>query len=59
MSARNFVGWYNGFPKDRNFKIDLNSKDAVILGQGNVAIDIARILLSPIDKLKVNIVFHN
>lgn len=53
ISAKNFVGWYNGAPTDKNLNIDLSSEDAVILGQGNVAIDVARILLSPIDKLKV------
>lgn len=53
ISAKNFVGWYNGVPGDINLNIDLNTEDAVILGQGNVAIDVARILLSPIDKLKV------
>lgn len=32
---------------------DLNCETAVILGQGNVALDVARILLSPVDMLKV------
>lgn len=32
---------------------DLSCETAVILGQGNVALDVARILLSPIDILKV------
>lgn len=54
ISGRNFVGWYNGLPSDRDLKINLDIEEAVIIGQGNVAIDIARILLSPIDKLKVN-----
>lgn len=31
----------------------LNCETAVILGQGNVALDVARILLSPVDVLKV------
>ncbi|XP_034182084.1 NADPH:adrenodoxin oxidoreductase, mitochondrial isoform X1 [Osmia lignaria lignaria] len=52
ISGRRFVGWYNGLPRDSNLNINLNVEEAVILGQGNVAIDIARILLSPIDKLK-------
>ncbi|KAL7287110.1 hypothetical protein TKK_0018728 [Trichogramma kaykai] len=52
IAARNFVGWYNGIPCDKNLKIDLSGEDAVILGQGNVAIDIARILLSSVDRLK-------
>ncbi|XP_058803423.1 NADPH:adrenodoxin oxidoreductase, mitochondrial isoform X7 [Phymastichus coffea] len=52
ISAKSFVGWYNGNPKEKDLDINLNTEDAVILGQGNVAIDVARILLSPIDKLK-------
>lgn len=53
ISARNFVGWYNGVPEDKDLKINLDVEEAVIIGQGNVAIDVARILLTPIDKLKV------
>lgn len=52
ISGRRFVGWYNGLPVDRDLKIDLSVDEAVICGQGNVAMDIARILLTPIDKLK-------
>ena len=45
MSARNFVNWYNGHPLYANNKIDLSrTKRVVIVGQGNVAIDCARIL---------------
>lgn len=32
---------------------DLDTDTAVILGQGNVAVDVARILLTPVDELKV------
>lgn len=53
LSAKKFVGWYNGVPGDENLNINLNTENVVILGQGNVGIDVARILLSPIDKLKV------
>ncbi|XP_069808548.1 NADPH:adrenodoxin oxidoreductase, mitochondrial isoform X2 [Dendropsophus ebraccatus] len=51
-SARDFVGWYNGLPYNRYLSPDLNSETAVILGQGNVALDIARMLLSPCELLK-------
>jgi adrenodoxin-NADP+ reductase len=52
LAARDFVGWYNGLPSHRHLKPDLESGDcAVIIGQGNVALDIARVLLSPIDTL--------
>ncbi|XP_074100103.1 NADPH:adrenodoxin oxidoreductase, mitochondrial isoform X3 [Cotesia typhae] len=52
ISGRNFVGWYNGVPSDKDLKINLNVEEAVIIGQGNVALDIARILLTSIDDLK-------
>lgn len=51
-SARDFVGWYNGLPDNRHLSPDFSSETAVILGHGNVALDIARILLSPLDLLK-------
>ncbi|XP_047992423.1 NADPH:adrenodoxin oxidoreductase, mitochondrial [Leguminivora glycinivorella] len=52
IAARNFVGWYNGLPSDKDLQVDLSNDTAAVLGQGNVALDVARILLSPIDKLK-------
>ncbi|XP_073540162.1 NADPH:adrenodoxin oxidoreductase, mitochondrial [Phyllobates terribilis] len=51
-SARDFVGWYNGLPDNRYLSPDLSSETAVILGQGNVALDIGRMLLSPLELLK-------
>ncbi|EGF78333.1 hypothetical protein BATDEDRAFT_26930 [Batrachochytrium dendrobatidis JAM81] len=52
FTSQEFVGWYNGHPKHANLKVDLSSTDtAIVVGQGNVALDVARILLSPIDKL--------
>ncbi|XP_053904340.1 NADPH:adrenodoxin oxidoreductase, mitochondrial isoform X1 [Malaclemys terrapin pileata] len=51
-SARAFVGWYNGLPENRDLKPDLSSETAVVLGQGNVALDVARVLLSPLDILR-------
>lgn len=47
ISARNFVGWYNGLPEDRDLDINLDCDTACIIGQGNVALDCARILLKP------------
>lgn len=47
ISARNFVGWYNGLPEDKDLDINLDCETACIIGQGNVAIDCARILLKP------------
>ena len=53
FSARAFVGWYNGLPQFQNLEPDLLSGEhAVVVGQGNVALDVARILLAPLDHLK-------
>ncbi|KAI9040800.1 NADPH-adrenodoxin reductase [Aspergillus affinis] len=52
-SAREFVGWYNGLPEHRDLAPDLTAgENAVIVGQGNVALDVARILLSDVDALR-------
>ncbi|NXP44224.1 ADRO protein, partial [Heliornis fulica] len=50
--ARAFVGWYNGRPEDRALKPDLSCETALIVGHGNVALDIARLLLSPLSLLR-------
>jgi ferredoxin--NADP+ reductase len=39
-----FVGWYNGHPQFANLAPDLSGKSAVVIGMGNVALDVARIL---------------
>lgn len=53
FSAREFVGWYNGLPQFQDLAPNLETGDqAVIIGQGNVALDVARILLTPVDKLR-------
>ncbi|KAJ4389885.1 NADPH-adrenodoxin reductase [Gnomoniopsis smithogilvyi] len=51
-SAREFVGWYNGLPEFANLQPDLSHEQAVIIGQGNVALDVTRILLEDVDKLR-------
>ncbi|XP_072312108.1 NADPH:adrenodoxin oxidoreductase, mitochondrial [Eucyclogobius newberryi] len=51
-SAKDFVGWYNGLPSCTQLSPDLNCDTAVILGQGNVALDVARVLLAPVQMLK-------
>uniref|UniRef100_F6RGD5 NADPH:adrenodoxin oxidoreductase, mitochondrial n=1 Tax=Monodelphis domestica TaxID=13616 RepID=F6RGD5_MONDO len=52
LSARAFVGWYNGLPENHKLTPNLNCDTALILGQGNVALDVARILLTPIELLE-------
>ncbi|MCP5396445.1 MAG: FAD-dependent oxidoreductase [Sphingomonadaceae bacterium] len=39
-----FVGWYNGHPEFAKLDPDLTGKHAVVIGMGNVALDVARIL---------------
>ncbi|KAJ0393728.1 hypothetical protein P43SY_004929 [Pythium insidiosum] len=51
-SARAFVNWYNGHPAFRDLNPNLAVDTAVIFGQGNVAIDCARILTKSVDELK-------
>jgi len=50
-SATDFVGWYNGHPDFANRVFDLSGTRAVIVGNGNVALDVARILLRDVDDL--------
>ena len=55
LSARQFVGWYNGLPQDKHFPVNLDVEEVAVLGHGNVALDVARILLTPVDRLKVGL----
>lgn len=43
-AATEFVGWYNGHPDYTGFQFDLTQETAVVVGIGNVAMDVARIL---------------
>lgn len=51
-SAADFVGWYNAHPDHADRAFDLSHERAVVVGNGNVALDIARILLMPLDELR-------
>lgn len=51
-TATEFVGWYNGHPDYRDREFDLSHDVAVIIGQGNVAADVSRILSKTVDELK-------
>lgn len=44
-SATSFVGWYNGHPDFASLDPDLSHRSAVVVGNGNVALDVARILV--------------
>ena len=51
-TATEFVAWYNGHPDYRDRQFDLSHETAVIIGQGNVAADVSRILSKTVDELK-------
>ncbi|KAJ8908350.1 hypothetical protein NDN08_005060 [Rhodosorus marinus] len=52
FSARDFVGWYNAHPDFTNLPVDLSRiTDAVVIGNGNVALDVARILMRNYEEL--------
>lgn len=51
FGSSNFVGWYNGHPDEVALAPDLSGSTAVIIGVGNVALDIARILVLPHEQL--------
>lgn len=44
LSAATFVPWYNAHPDFKDEEIDLTSETAVVIGAGNVAMDVARML---------------
>ena len=44
-SATEFVAWYNGHPDYHGHQFDLSGGRAVVIGNGNVAIDVARMLV--------------
>src|SRR6202030_1803271 len=52
-AATEFVAWYNGHPDYCDHEFDLGSKRAVVVGNGNVAIDVARMLVLSNDELAV------
>jgi ferredoxin--NADP+ reductase len=54
-----FVGWYNGHPEFAALDPDLSGKTAVVIGMGNVALDVARILAkTPAEFAGSDIVAH-
>jgi ferredoxin/flavodoxin---NADP+ reductase len=50
--ATHFVGWYNGHPDHRDRDFDLSVEHAVVIGNGNVAVDVARMLSLSHDELR-------
>jgi ferredoxin/flavodoxin---NADP+ reductase len=50
-SATEFVGWYNAHPDYRRLRFNLDGESAAVVGNGNVAMDVARILASSREEL--------
>jgi ferredoxin--NADP+ reductase len=51
-AASDFVAWYNGHPDYRMFEFDLSQERVAVIGVGNVALDVARILCLTPDELR-------
>jgi ferredoxin--NADP+ reductase len=51
-AATTFVGWYNGHPDYPDREFDLNCERVVVVGNGNVALDCARMLALSADELR-------
>ncbi|HEY3182086.1 MAG TPA: FAD-dependent oxidoreductase [Gaiellaceae bacterium] len=50
-AATEFVAWYNGHPDFQDREFDLSHERAIVVGNGNVAIDVARMLALTPDEL--------
>jgi ferredoxin--NADP+ reductase len=51
VSATDFVAWYNGHPDYAELNFDLSGRRAVVIGNGNVALDVARMLALSVQEL--------
>ncbi len=52
-SATDFVAWYNGHPDYRHLEFDLSKESVAVVGVGNVAVDVCRILCRTMEELAV------
>ncbi|MCW2549399.1 MAG: NADPH-dependent glutamate synthase beta chain-like oxidoreductase [Mycobacterium sp.] len=52
FSATDFVAWYSGHPDTQIDRFTLDARDVVVVGVGNVAVDVARILAKTADDLR-------
>jgi ferredoxin--NADP+ reductase len=58
-AATEFVAWYNGHPDYRGLEFDLSARRAVVIGNGNVAADVTRVLtLSTTELERTDIADH-
>jgi ferredoxin--NADP+ reductase len=51
IGSGKFVSWYSGHPDSADLEVDLSVPDIGIVGAGNVALDVARVLAKPADDL--------
>jgi ferredoxin--NADP+ reductase len=59
VPATAFVGWYNGHPDHRDEVFDLSCRRALVIGNGNVALDVARMLtLTPAELARTDMADH-
>jgi NADPH-dependent glutamate synthase beta subunit-like oxidoreductase len=59
FGSADFVGWYNGHPDFTDLAPDLNTNTVVVIGQGNVAVDTARVLVkTPEEMTETDIADH-
>jgi ferredoxin--NADP+ reductase len=57
--ATEFVAWYNGHPDYRDLEFDLSGRRAVVIGNGNVAADVTRMLtLDPDELARTDVADH-
>lgn len=52
FAAREFIGWYNAHPDSADLPVRFDSGRVVIVGNGNVAMDVARVLSLPAEVLR-------
>ncbi len=52
-AATEFVAWYNGHPDHTGLEVDLQAEQVVVVGAGNVAIDVARMLALAPSELEI------
>ena len=58
-TATEFVAWYNGHPDFQSRHFDLSHEVAVVVGNGNVAMDVARVLCKTTDELEKTDISQN
>ncbi len=56
--ATEFVAWYNGHPDFQHHEFDLSDERAIVVGNGNVAVDVARMLALTHDELAATDTTH-